>query len=162
MVQKKKWSVIALKSTDIKMSNLMELKALPKLGVVRGDVREEWLINRDFSNLYSVTQPEQNISRLLLGRVPAIVYEYQGLAHICREKGIDIEQFISIYTLHSSSVYIAMSKPNTDELLVKKWQQAYNSLKQEGKIREIALKWQKKLLTELEMNIEIENDLLKF
>jgi polar amino acid transport system substrate-binding protein len=47
-VMTKKWHVYALSDASIKINQLSDLKNVPLIGVVRGDVREEWLVNKGF------------------------------------------------------------------------------------------------------------------
>ncbi len=105
--------------SELHASSLQDLANINAIGVVRGDVREEWLVNRKFTNLYSVTQHDQNVQLLLWGRLPAIVYEQQGLTYSCEQLLIDCGQFKAIYTLHQSNVYLVMSKKNTTSNLIK-------------------------------------------
>lgn len=160
-VMSKKWQVYALESNDITINNLRDLENLYSIGIVRGDVREEWLQSQNFTNLHSVTQHNQNILRLLMGRVPVIVYEEQGLAYFSHEMGIDFTLFKPVYTLRQSAVYIVMSKA-TPTHIVKLWQDAFEQLTQSGEIKKISLAWQQKLKQEFNISSEISKGILFF
>lgn len=160
-VMSKKWQVYSLNTANIEVNNLAQLKQMSIIGLVRGDVREEWLLDQDFTNLHSVTQHSQNIQRLLMGRVPVIVYEKQGLHYLCKEMNIDISLFKSIYTIEESPVFIVMSKSSTVEQ-VKPWQEAFEQLREEGEIERIATLWQAKLAHEYAIESEISQEVLVF
>jgi len=153
--------VYSLKKSNLVIENTTQLRALPIIGVVRGDVREEWLINHKFTNLYSVTAHRQNVELLLKGRVSAFVYEKQGLSYIAHELGVDLSQFIAIYTLKISPVYIVMSKQTSSETF-NLWQSAFQKLMANGDIERISIDWQNKLWQELSINSEFRDGILHF
>jgi len=160
-VMEKRWDVYALKASNLKIKELKQLKKLPMIGVVRGDVREEWLLTNDFTNLYSVTNHRQNVQRLLTGRVSTIVYEEQGLKYICQELGIDSTLFQSIYTINFSPVFIVISK-GTHSTTFDAWQHAFNKLMSNGEIEKISLTWQHKLWNDFLIESELIEGILHF
>ncbi|MCF2947388.1 transporter substrate-binding domain-containing protein [Paraglaciecola aquimarina] len=162
LVLEKNWSVFALNNSDLKINSLADLRELPSVGVVRGDIREEWLINRKFLNLYSVTEHAHNVKGLLKNRVPVILYEQQGLAYLCQSLGIDTNLFKSLYVINKSEVYIAMSKKNTSKKLLNKWRKAFIKIKSNGVVEGIAQKWQQKIYADLNINSEINDSILVF
>ncbi|MAG75940.1 MAG: hypothetical protein CL811_04190, partial [Colwelliaceae bacterium] len=139
--------------------NLQSLKMLRSIGVVRGDVREEWLGNNRFNNLHSVTRHEQNLQMLLRGRTDAIVYEQFGMIYLAETLGLDMSAFSTEMAINQSDVYIAMSRLTPLEE-VERWQQAYKSLKETGQIDTISKKWQVILVSEFNASIKIENGYL--
>jgi len=160
-VMSKKWHVYALKASTLAVENINQLQKLPVLGVVRGDVREEWLVNRQFTNLHSVTNHRQNVLRLLNSRIPAFVYEKQGLLHICKELNIDANLFKVIHTINIAPVYIVMSKGISPDIL-NLWQSTFNKLLTNGDIEEISRHWQSKLWNEFKITSDISNGILIF
>ena len=157
----KNWQVFTKVDSELHASSLQDLANINAIGVVRGDVREEWLVNRKFTNLYSVTQHDQNVQLLLWGRLPAIVYEQQGLTYSCEQLLIDCGQFKAIYTLHQSDVYLVMSK-KTPQATLLKWQQAYQKLLSSGEIAAISQKWHHHLLNNLNITSKKNGDFLTF
>ncbi len=161
-VMNKKWHVYTLRDSELSLNDLAGLAAIENVGVVRGDVREEWLLNRGFTNLDSVTHHEQNVKRLLSKRIPAMIYERQGLAYLAQSLNVPIDDFKSIYVLNESAVYIVMSKINTSTEQALRWQQAFEKLKANGTIANIMLKWQVKLQSEKNVASQFENEVLHF
>ncbi len=160
-VLSKKWQVYALKESKISITNDEQLRKINILGVVRGDVREEWLVNHKFTNLHSVTHHEQNVKRLLMGRVPAIVYENAGLIHLCKKLNVEPSLVEAIYTLKIAPVYIMMSA-KTAPHIVEKWQTAFQQLLMNGEIEAISKTWQIKLKSDFNIESELANDILIF
>ncbi|WDE00195.1 substrate-binding periplasmic protein [Thalassomonas actiniarum] len=161
-VQSKNWHVISLKGQQLEIDDLQQLKALPSIGVVRGDVREEWLHEQGFSNVSAVTSHEQNIRRLLNGRISSILYELQGLKHVADSLNLDQKMFESVYIANQSDVYILMSKTGTSTALFHRWQQAFSQLSQSGELKAIALKWQARLHRQQNISCEVIDNILVF
>ncbi|MDO6427717.1 transporter substrate-binding domain-containing protein [Thalassotalea sp. 1_MG-2023] len=156
----KKWQAFTTIDNTLEINSLQDLRQISNIGVVRGDVREEWLINRGFNNLYSVTYPAQNVRLLAKKRLPVIVYEQQGLSYICRQLGIENE-FKSIFTVHQADVYLLMSKRTSPEV-VANVTKAFYRLKQSGKLREISENWYSKLALLYPNMHVIEEDFISF
>lgn len=160
-VMTKRWEVFTLANSKLTVNSIAELRLIPTLGVVRGDVREEWLVNQNFNNLNSVTQHTQNIEMLWLGRVDAIVYEKQGLIYQLNQLGLDSTQFKSVYTSMEASVYLVMSNKSSPHL-IQIWQDGYQQLYDSGQLERISYLWQTKLLYEFNISSEIVDNTLVF
>ncbi|MDO6719260.1 transporter substrate-binding domain-containing protein [Psychrosphaera sp. 1_MG-2023] len=160
-VMKKAWQVYSLPDTQIEISDINSLRQLDAIGVVRGDIREEWLIEKGFSNLQSVTHHAQNLQMLLRGRVPVIIHEPLGILSNLQAIDQGIEIVKPTYLLNTSSVYIVMSASSDPEIF-NQWRNAYLSIKQDGTLKEISLKWQSKIYAELSVLPEIKDDVLVF
>jgi len=138
----KAWSVYALSSNPIQIESLDQLRNVNAIGVVRGDIREEWLTEQGFSNLHPSVNHRQNIHRLRSGRLDLIAYESQGIQHLLWEEGLESTDIKSVYTLKSSNVYLLMSKSGTDPKLMQRWKTAAEKLRRSGQQQFIAEKWQ--------------------
>ena len=160
-VMEKKWEVYTLRNANISINTISDLRLLSSIGVVRGDVREEWLVNNNFKNLYSVTMHKQNVQMLKLGRVDAIIYEKQGLVYQSNSLGIEPLVFKSVFVLNQASVYIVMSKHSSPQL-VKQWQSAFAELAESGELARITLHWQLILRTQFCINSDVVNNILVF
>lgn len=138
---RKDWFIYSLTSTEISISNLSDLQTLSKIGVVRGDVREEWLLTRGFQNLLSVTLHKQTVQMLLKNRVPAIAYESAGLRSTCQTLGLDCHEIKAAYRLNHSSVYLLLSKHPESQPYLNLLKQAYIQALNSGDISDITNKW---------------------
>ena len=138
----KAWSVYALSSNPIQIQNLQQLRKVNAIGVVRGDIREEWLTQQGFNNLHPSVNHQQNIMRLRSGRLDLIAYESQGIQHLLLEEGLELQDIRPVFQLKRSDVYLLMSKKGTDMELVELWRQAAEKLKSSGEQQVIAEKWQ--------------------
>ncbi|WP_286234145.1 substrate-binding periplasmic protein [Thalassotalea sediminis] len=156
----KKWQAFALSNSLLEITSLSDLKQVDHIGVVRGDVREEWLVNRGFDNLYSVTYPDQNVRLLAKGRLPVIIYEQQGMSYLCRQLNIE-NNFKPLFTVHESDVYLLMSK-QTSMAVVTRVKKAFEQLKRSGRLAEISEKWLSQLAIEYPDMYAIKDDILTF
>lgn len=138
----KTWSVYALSSNPVHIDSLEKLRKVKAIGVVRGDIREEWLLEQGFDNLHPSVNHQQNIHRLRSGRLDLIAYESQGIQHLLWEEGLDTTDVKSIYSLKNSDVYLLMSKSGTDPKLMQSWKSAAEKFRQSGQQQFIAEKWQ--------------------
>lgn len=138
----KTWSVYALSSNAIKIKSLEDLQNVKSIGVVRGDIREEWLTDQGFSNLHPSVNHQQNIQRLRSGRLDLIAYESQGIQHLLWEEGLNAADVKAVYELKTSDVYLLMSKSGTDPKLMQRWKTAAENFRGSGQQQFIAEKWQ--------------------
>lgn len=141
-----------------------QLKKVPAIGVTRGDVREEYLIERNFSNLHSVTNHTQNVQLLLLGRLPLIAYEQLGLTSTCLSLRINCADITQVYKLNTASGYIMMSKlPGTDADFLEQLSNAYIEILANGTLENISKNWINKLTTQgFKVNLAPDKAILVF
>lgn len=138
----KTWSVYALSSNPIEIQQLEQLHKVKAIGVVRGDIREEWLTEQGFDNLHPSVNHQQNIHRLRSGRLDLIAYESQGIQHLLWEEGLTASEIKTVFNLKTSAVYMLMSKKLTDQKLMQNWKSAADKFKQSGQQQFLAEKWQ--------------------
>lgn len=138
----KTWSAYSLSSTPIQIENMEQLRKVKAIGVVRGDIREEWLTEQGFTNLHPSVNHKQNIHRLRSGRLDLIAYESQGIQHLLWEEGLETDDIKSVYQLKTSDVYLLMSKSGTDPKLMQRWKSATEKFRRSGQQQFIAEKWQ--------------------
>jgi ABC-type amino acid transport substrate-binding protein len=117
--------------------SLDEARALSSIGVVRGDIREEWLLAQGFTNLQASASHAQNLAQLHSGRLDAIAFEPQGLQYLTRERGQSLSAYRPSLQLHSSEIWLLMSR-QTPAAEVARWQQAAEQLQQNGTLAAIA------------------------
>jgi polar amino acid transport system substrate-binding protein len=158
----KAWSVYALSSNPVQIQSLEELRKVKAIGVVRGDIREEWLLEQGFSNLHPSVNHQQNIRRLRSGRLDLIAYESQGIQHLLWEEGLETTDVKPVFKLKSSDVYLLMSKTGTDPKLMQRWKTAAEKFKRSGQQQFVAEKWQMILKHYHNINTEAVEGILYF
>jgi polar amino acid transport system substrate-binding protein len=158
---RKSWVIYVHKDSPLQINTLDELRELESIGVVRGDVREEWLKVQGFTNLHSSTSHAQNLARLRSGRLTAIAYEPQGMQYLLKETGQQLDEFKAVLHFHSSEVWLLMSR-QTKSSEVQRWQNAAEQLKLSGQQQAIAKHWQQRLWQTEQIRSSVQQDLLQF
>ncbi len=158
----KAWSVYALSSNPVHIESLEQLRKVQAIGVVRGDIREEWLTEQGFGNLHPSVNHQQNIHRLRSGRLDLIAYESQGIQHLLWEEGLQTSDVKSVFNLKTSDVYLLMSKSGTDPKLMQNWKTAAEKFRRSGQQQFIAEKWQMILKHYHNINTEAVEGVLYF
>jgi polar amino acid transport system substrate-binding protein len=158
---RKKW-VLYMRSDDPQqLNNINDARALETIGVVRGDVREEWLRAQGFTNLQSSSSHVQNLARLTSRRLNAIAFEPQGMQYLMRESGVLAEDYRAALHFFDTEVWLLMSRQSAASE-VARWQQAAQQLQQSGQLEHIAKSWQQRLLHNENIQSKIEGQLLSF
>ncbi len=158
---RKSW-ILYQRSTDPNpVRSLDEARALSSIGVVRGDIREEWLLAQGFTNLQASASHAQNLARLHSGRLDAIAFEPQGMQYLTREAGQSLSVYRPSLRFHSSEVWLLMSR-QTPAAEVARWQQAAEQLQQNGTLATIASQWQLRLRHNEQIQCRLEGQLLTF
>ena len=160
-VMEKTWRVFALTSSQISVNRIEDLKAIKRIGVVRGDVRQQWMSKRGFTNLVLASEHQQNLALLLRGRVDAIVHESHSIAFLLKNDKQSRTQLKPLFSINKSDVYIVMSKASDDKL-VKQWRSGFAYLKANKRIAEIAKRWRQKISLDLGVGATLQDGILVF
>ena len=129
-VSANKWVLFAKKGSGLSISSLEDAKKVKKIGAYKDDAAESFLKAEGFTNLDSVVKDEQNVPKLMAGRIDLwIVGELQGI-HKAKAKGVsgDLEKVLDV---KDTQLYIAFSKDASDEDIAK-WQKALDDMKADG------------------------------
>jgi polar amino acid transport system substrate-binding protein len=164
-VLRKNWQIYQLPQQRRVLKNLADLRKLSAIGVVRGDVRETFLIQQGFTNLVAVTNHQQNLQLLQSGRVEAIASDSLELAYLLRQQPSEslVPELLPklAMTLSSSDAYLMMPKTAAPALVLR-WQQAILALQRNGELAAIASKWQQRIEQELQQKVQRKDHLLLF
>jgi len=131
----KKFIIYALKNSHIKIDTLDDLHKYT-IGVERSTISEQMLLSRGITNLSKVNYPSQNMGMLLLKRIDLWSISSSTFHGILKKENVPDSEFEAVYVLKQAKLYIAFNKDTPDET-INKWQDAYDSLIESGKIKEI-------------------------
>ena len=117
---------------DIVASDLNSLKNY-SVGVLRDDVRHEYLKAQGFTKLVVSAKNAENFKRLLNRQVQLVPMPEGDAIALCEQAKIDFATLERVYTLDAltSGLYLAYSL-ETDDDIVARSRAAFNSLKAEG------------------------------
>ena len=123
--------LIGLKKNNFDISSLENCKKY-KIGTIRDDIGEKVLIDAGFEQdkLESVTRLDQNVRKLLTGRVDLISQSEDSVNKYIALHKLDPELFTMYFVINEKFNYYAFNKEKPDSL-IEQFQTALDSLKKE-------------------------------
>jgi polar amino acid transport system substrate-binding protein len=111
-------SIIAPKAKNIKIKYASDLNNF-EIGVVRSDIGETLVksIGVDDSNITPVSSLEQNIKKLVKGRIDLIAYDVNVVKWYLKSAGYNPADFKEVYVLKEGGLYYAFNKSTPDQLI---------------------------------------------
>ncbi|GAB4552134.1 MAG: transporter substrate-binding domain-containing protein [Rhizobacter sp.] len=118
----------------ITLRSLEEAKAYT-VGVMRNDVRHQFLQGKGFTKLVVSPQIGDNFRQLANGQVQLAALSEPGAAQLCEEARFDCTRLEKAYALDELSVgiWMAYSKPTSDEV-VARTRAAFDKIKASGTV----------------------------
>ncbi len=150
------------RGTSLKINSIEDAKKVRGIGILRGGNREKYLKERGFSNLKDVARHEQNLQKLLKGRIDLIFMSSLEAALLAKKVGVSFSEIEPIYSVHSNDSYIILSKNGTALGTVKKWTEAAREMKADGTFRKIGDKWTAYIRNNYGLETEVRNDVFYF
>lgn len=122
---------------DIQVRDLQDAKQY-SVGVVRDDVRQQYLLDQGFAKLAVSANNRDNFMRLLNQQVQLVPMPESDAAMLCKEAQVDCALLEKVHTLAGlgTGLYMAYS-PSTDDKTVARTRSAFDSLKAEGKVKQL-------------------------
>lgn len=130
---------------DIKINSLEDAKK-HRIGVVIKGAFSQNLISKGFvvgKNINQVSNEEQNIKMLFLGRIDLIGNVELYMAYELKSLGLDFTQLEKVYEFPDNSSYYMAFNKKTPDTIVNSFQKALDELKQDGTYQKIAEKYLK-------------------
>jgi len=131
-----RYSLVAKKSKNLKLSSLEDVKKLRSIGVVRADVREQLLLSRGFTNLEPVATYSQNVKKSEIDRIDAYASSNLGYGIQMREAGLNPDDYEEIFTISETELYMVFSR-GTDPAQIERWKKGYASVVEDGTRKKI-------------------------
>lgn len=161
-IARKPWVFYARDGDARTMRSLNELRLVPAIGVITGDVREQWLQALGLRNLVRAANHEQAIRQLQAGRVDVLFDEPQAIAYYCRAGRCGGKPPRPVWAARASDVYILMSKRGTDPALARAWQAAADAVVADGTLARIAHQWSASTAQDFGMRSTVRGGVLDF
>ncbi|MFY7866361.1 substrate-binding periplasmic protein [Roseateles sp.] len=120
---------------EIQLRSLAEARQY-KVGVVRDDVRHQYLSLQGFNKLLVESRLADNLRQLLGGRVDLVALTEADYVNLCKHEFAECAQLERVYRLEdlSTSLQAAFSVSTPDEV-VERVRQSFDKLKARGKIK---------------------------
>ena len=162
LVMRKPWALYAKKGSTPRIGTLEDAKKVSKIGVLRGDIRADWLKGKGFTNLVEASEHQKNIKLLMDSKLPLIFYSPHGVAHLCRKLGYDANAFEPVLVPHASCSYIVMSRNGTARETVNLWRETARQVKADGTFERLARKWARYTREKNGVDAEFKDSALNF
>ncbi|WP_263263246.1 transporter substrate-binding domain-containing protein [Pseudomonas sp. RIT-PI-S] len=123
--------------TDLHLHELADAKAYDT-GVVRDDVRHQYLRDSGFTRLVMSATAMDNFRKLLAGQVDVIPLSPRDARRFCEQLHIPFEELDPVMTLEqiTAHAYLAFSLTTPDEV-VRRATEAFDQLKQDGELQKL-------------------------
>ena len=131
----KRYAFYGLKNKLFDISQIADVVEY-SVGVQTGSRLESYLQEHKVENVQAVTSPEQNMAKLLIGRIDLWYTSYATLIAYAKAASEEPESFQEVFVTEKEQLYIGFSQLTADEV-VDRWQNAYENLYSSGKILEI-------------------------
>lgn len=143
------------KGNNLSINNLEDAKKVAHIGTYRDDYKEQLLEQEGFTNLDSTVDDIVNLKKLLAGRIDLWISTTILPGPTCKRAGINPDDIEPVLTIKKILNYLAFS-PQTEDIIVAKWQQALDAMRKDGTVARIHQKYGLKV-DQANMNIFTEN-----
>ncbi len=121
---------------DIQVPDLNAAKAY-RVGVLRDDVRHQYLQSNGFEKIVVTAHNSDNFKRLLHGQVDLVPMPERDMIALCEEAGLDPGEVQRVFTPNTSTqLYMAYSR-QTDDDIVLRTQAAFEQLQADGTVADL-------------------------
>lgn len=144
------------------VGSIADARQVKQIGVLRDGNREKFLQEKGFTNLENVATHEQNLKKLLGGRIDLIFMSSIEAASLAKKAGIPFGELEPKYTVYSNDSYIVLSKNGTTPDTVQKWTEAALAMKADGTFKKIGDKWSAYIRENYGLETEIRNGVFYF
>ncbi len=128
---------------DINIVNLDDAKSY-RIGTYDGDIAGQFLREQGFNNLRIAQTDDMNIDRLLSGEIDLWIASDLKARMIADNRSISADKFKGVFVAFQSPLYIGFNK-DTPDSVVKDWQKALDSMREDGFYAKTRDAWVKKL-----------------
>jgi polar amino acid transport system substrate-binding protein len=134
------WSFYARKGSGIKIRNLEDAKKVRWVGTVKDYSSEKYLKDKGFKNLMCSTSPVICARNLKDGWIDLLLMADPAMPYVAIQAGIEPGNFEKVYRGNELVCYIAFSLKTPDKI-IKTWQKALDSMKEDGTYQRIEERW---------------------
>lgn len=136
-IMKMQYHLYKLKDRNVVVKNLEDARNFT-IGVIRDDVRHQYLKEKGFTRLVVSAQSVDNFRKLLNGQVDIAPLPDDDAASMCKETNFSCENLQKIFTLDemSTGLYMAYSS-STPDAVVQRTKDAFEKIRAAGVVKGI-------------------------
>lgn len=136
-IMKLQYHFFRLKERSFTVKNLQDARKLT-IGVMRDDVRHQYLKDKGFTRLVVSAQQVDNFRKLLNGQVDMVPLPDDDAAALCQETNFSCDALEKIYTLDDMSAGLYMAYSNaTPDAVVERTRTAFEKMRAAGIVKNI-------------------------
>jgi polar amino acid transport system substrate-binding protein len=140
----KKYGFYALAERGFTINSIAQIGE-SNVGVQRGSRRETYLNSLGLKSLQPVMLPAQNMGKLIKGRIDLWYTSHGTMTALAKAYDLNPNSIHEVIAVKYDDLYIGFNRHSPKEV-TNKWQEAYKSLYEQGKIKEIYQKRQEEYL----------------
>ena len=126
--------------SKIVINNIEDARKVASIGVIRGDIRDQFLTKAGFTNLERANSISSNFRKFQAGRFDVIASSPFELIEEVGLQNLDLKEVKLLFTFLKTPIYIGVSK-NTDPRIVTDWNAVIDSMKNDGSFNKIYKKY---------------------
>jgi polar amino acid transport system substrate-binding protein len=134
------YTLYARSGSGLQINSLEAAKKAGRTGVVKDDVRHQFLLENRFDNITTCGSDAECLRNLMAGTTDLWLGSNANAADIAQKEGIDPSAFEAVYTVRTAPLYIAFSTDTPDSVIAV-WQDALDAMKREGMFDAIQKKY---------------------
>jgi ABC-type amino acid transport substrate-binding protein len=125
------YTLYARNGSGLQVTSIETAKKAGRIGVVKDDVRYQFLQENHFDNITTCTDDAGCLRNLMAGTTDLWLGTSENAAYIAREESIDPSAFTALYPIRTDPLYIAFSNDTPDSVITS-WQNTLDAMKQDG------------------------------
>jgi ABC-type amino acid transport substrate-binding protein len=134
------YTLYAKKGSGLQIDSLEAAKKAGRTGVVKDDVRHQFLLENRFDNITTCGSDAECLHNLMAGTTDLWLGSSANAAEIAKKEGIDPSAFVALYPVRTVQLYIAFSNDTPDSVITR-WQDALDAMKKDGAFDAIRKKY---------------------
>jgi len=134
------YTLYARKGSGLQINSLEAAKKAGRIGVVKDDVRHQFLLENRFENITTCGSDAECLRNLMAGTTDLWLGSSANAADIARKEGIDPSAFTALYPIRTVPLYFAFST-DTPDTVITSWQDALDAMKKDGTFDAIQKKY---------------------
>jgi len=134
------WTFYTLSPAQITLTSLDDAKAVQRIGVIKDDAMEQYLLQQGFTNLVYVNNTIEAFDKLLKGEIDLIPSDKVMAEAALLSLNKTIWSVTPLLTIHTDLVYFAFNKEIPDDV-VADFQKEIDKLKDNGTLNKLYQKY---------------------
>ena len=123
-----------------RLASLDEARGVPTILVVRSFFTHQFLQTQGFTNLHSVSRPEDMLRMLMNDRAPLMFANKLTVPEMAAQQGVALADLVPLRSVLRVDEYLAFS-PRTPPQTVARWAAALAALRRDGTLGRILARW---------------------